>query len=77
MEFAEASPLPAADSLYDDVYVLDAEVRGWYSVPSSEDGAAQEAGAGAPAAANDEIPKQLTDALAAGEDAGESAGRVA
>ncbi len=72
VEFAEASPLPAADSLYDDVYVLDEEVRGWYSVPSSEDGAgaaALDASAGAPAAANAEIPKQLTDALAAGEEA--------
>lgn len=28
--FAEASPLPAAESLYDDVYVLDEQVRGTY-----------------------------------------------
>ena len=76
--FAEASPPPAPDTLYDDVYVLDREVRGWYSVPSSEDGASvalQDAAAGGPGgsleAANDEIPKQLTDALAAGEDAGD------
>ncbi len=32
VEFAEASPFPAAESLYDDVYVLDDEVRGSYSV---------------------------------------------
>ncbi len=30
--FAEASPFPAPESLYDDVYVLDPAVRGWYSV---------------------------------------------
>jgi pyruvate dehydrogenase E1 component alpha subunit len=72
VEFAEASPFPAPESLYDDVYVLprsgtgDSEVRGRYSIetsgmpiqPPPADGAA-----------NDEIPKQLTDALAAGEEA--------
>src|SRR5271157_4256175 len=41
--FAEASPFPAPESLYDDVYVLDREVRGWYSLATT-DGAA-EAGA--------------------------------
>lgn len=30
--FAEASPFPAAETLYDDVYVLGQEVRGVYSV---------------------------------------------
>ncbi|HUN79519.1 MAG TPA: pyruvate dehydrogenase (acetyl-transferring) E1 component subunit alpha [Solirubrobacteraceae bacterium] len=30
--FAEASPFPAPESLYDDVYVLGDQVRGWYSV---------------------------------------------
>jgi pyruvate dehydrogenase E1 component alpha subunit len=71
--FAEASPLPAPESLYDDVYVLDQEVRGWYSLETADDRAgAAEAGAGgngsAASAANDEIPQQLTEALAAGED---------
>jgi pyruvate dehydrogenase E1 component alpha subunit len=30
--FADASPFPEPDSLYDDVYVLGEQVRGWYSV---------------------------------------------
>ena len=30
--FAEASPFPGPETLYDDVYVLDREVRGVYSV---------------------------------------------
>ena len=30
--FAEASPFPGPETLYDDVYVLDGEVRGLYSV---------------------------------------------
>ncbi len=72
--FAEASPLPAPESLYDDVYVLDQNVRGWYSLETADDraGVAEEGaagdGAGGPSAANDEIPQQLTHALAAGED---------
>jgi pyruvate dehydrogenase E1 component alpha subunit len=78
VEFADASPFPPPESLYDDVYVLDREVRGWYSVATT-DGAVQGAtgdgdGDGAPAAANDEISQQLTDALAAGEDGRETRG---
>jgi pyruvate dehydrogenase E1 component alpha subunit len=75
VEFADASPFPTPESLYDDVYVLDREVRGWYSVQTTDvaDGAAPD---GAPLAANDEIPQQLTQALAAGEDARESAAAV-
>jgi pyruvate dehydrogenase E1 component alpha subunit len=76
VEFAEASPFPAPESLYDDVYVLDREVRGWYSVATT-DGAADElqaAADGAQRAANDEIPQQLTDALAAGEEGRETPG---
>jgi pyruvate dehydrogenase E1 component alpha subunit len=30
--FAEASPFPAPESLYDDVYVLGDQVQGWYSI---------------------------------------------
>ena len=30
--FAEASPVPAPETLYDDVYVLGGAVEGWYSV---------------------------------------------
>ena len=75
-EFAEASPFPAPASLYDDVYVLGPEVRGRYSMGSSEE-AANPPGAGAQpatqaAAANDEIPQQLTHALASGEDGREA-----
>jgi pyruvate dehydrogenase E1 component alpha subunit len=75
VEFADASPFPTPESLYDDVYVLDQEVRGWYSVQTTDvaDGAAPD---DAPPAANDEIPQQLTHALAAGEDARESAAAV-
>jgi pyruvate dehydrogenase E1 component alpha subunit len=74
--FAEASPLPAPESLYDDVYVLDEEVRGWYSLETADDRASAADAAGGPdglasPAANDEIPQQLTEALAAGEDGSE------
>ncbi len=73
VEFAEASPCPTPESLYDDVYVLDQEVRGWYSVQTTD--AAEGAPAnGAPQSANDEISQQLTDALAAGEDGRETPG---
>jgi pyruvate dehydrogenase E1 component alpha subunit len=77
--FAEASPFPAPESLYDDVYVLDGQVPGWYSTATANarielDAAAAEVKSGqrkALAASNDEIPQQLTSALAAGEDGGE------
>ena len=72
VEFAEASPFPAPETLYDDVYVLSDASRGWYSVRTTEpeDAAAD----GAPsdefsqAHGNDEIPQQMSDALAHGED---------
>jgi len=78
VEFADASPFPPAESLYDDVYVLpsagtdDTEVRGWYSVETAGDRARDAVTDGAAPAANDEIPMQLTDALAAGESGRES-----
>ena len=78
VEFADASPFPAPESLYDDVYVLDREVRGWYSVADDRRRRrrrTQPRRRAAPAA-NDEIPQQLTDALAAGEDGRESAAAV-
>jgi hypothetical protein len=31
-EFADQSPSPELDSLYDDIYVYGDQVRGWYSV---------------------------------------------
>src|SRR5438270_7437022 len=69
VEFADASPSPAPDSLYDDVYMLDPQTHGWYSVettPERQEGAKD--AAGAPAADTSGIPQQLTEALAAGED---------
>jgi pyruvate dehydrogenase E1 component alpha subunit len=86
VQFAEVSPYPTAESLYDDVYVLprsgtgELEVRGWYSMQTTDAGAVvhppSAAYTDAAAAANDEIPQQLTNALAAGEDGRESAAAV-
>ena len=33
--FADASPFPTPESLYDDVYVLGGQVRGWWSVDTT------------------------------------------
>jgi pyruvate dehydrogenase E1 component alpha subunit len=78
VEFADSSPFPAPESLYDDVYVLDQQSQGWYMVQTAaataSDNSPAAAGAGhqedggAEPSANDEIPQQLTQALAAGED---------
>jgi pyruvate dehydrogenase E1 component alpha subunit len=71
--FAEASPFPAPESLYDDVYVLGEQVHGWYSVRTSQpqsgtaDGPPHADGLGADGTG--EIPQQITSALQAGEDA--------
>ena len=73
VEFADASPLPPPESLYDDVYVLPDTVRGWYSAAAAGpevDPSAAAAAEPAPAG-DDEIPLQLTEAIAAGEDSGE------
>jgi TPP-dependent pyruvate/acetoin dehydrogenase alpha subunit len=32
VEYAENSPFPVPESLYDDVYVLGDQVQGWYSI---------------------------------------------
>jgi pyruvate dehydrogenase E1 component alpha subunit len=78
VQFAEASPFPAPESLYEDIYVLDQGSHGWYSVETTSERSAGAGGDGrAPAgepAANDEIPQQLTHALAAGESGRETAG---
>jgi len=69
--FADASPFPPADSLYDDVYVLDQGARGWYSVETTEDRASGFSDGDSPDGTpqqGDEISEQLTQALAAGED---------
>jgi len=77
VEFADASPFPSPESLYDDIYVLDQSSRGSYSVDTTEDSrGASTAREGEPAA-NDEIPQQLTDALAAGESGHDAAGERA
>jgi pyruvate dehydrogenase E1 component alpha subunit len=76
VEFADASPFPSPESLYDDVYVLDPQTHGLYSVETTPERAedAPDAGDGAGHAADtSEIPQQLTHALAAGEDSSEHA----
>jgi pyruvate dehydrogenase E1 component alpha subunit len=67
--FADASPFPAPESLYDDVYVLGEQVRGWYSLETTRprDGGSPEPEPREPGGA-DEIPWQMTSALQAGED---------
>jgi pyruvate dehydrogenase E1 component alpha subunit len=45
VEFAERSPFPEPKALYEDVYVLDGQVRGRYHGAPLADGAAQEGGA--------------------------------
>jgi pyruvate dehydrogenase E1 component alpha subunit len=65
--FAEASPFPTAESLYDDVYVLGDQVRGWYSVRTSEP---RDGDSSAPEqTGTDEISQQITTALQTGEEA--------
>jgi len=70
--FADQSPFPAPESLYDDVYVLDDQVRGSYSVrTTSPEEADRELAAEPETAQGDssgEIPEQITTALQAGED---------
>jgi pyruvate dehydrogenase E1 component alpha subunit len=67
VEFADSSPFPAPESLYDDVYVLDENVQGTYSVKTT---APQEPlPKSSRADDSDEIPQQITDALQVGEDA--------
>ena len=65
--FAENSPFPAPESLYEDVYVLDEQVRGTYSVSTT--GVQEPQPQAALADGSDEIPQQFTDALLLGEDA--------
>jgi pyruvate dehydrogenase E1 component alpha subunit len=79
VEFADASPFPAPESLFDDIYVLDPQTHGWYSVettPERGEDSPEPAGRAAPASDTSEIPQQLTHALAAGEDSSEHAGGV-
>ncbi|HST55927.1 MAG TPA: pyruvate dehydrogenase (acetyl-transferring) E1 component subunit alpha [Solirubrobacteraceae bacterium] len=69
--FADASPFPKPESLYDNVYVLGEQVHGMYSLDTTR---RAEPGQNGPAPApeparNDEVPQQLTRALEAGENA--------
>jgi hypothetical protein len=74
--FADASPFPAPDSLYDDVYVLEGEVRGWYSGESAEDRESRASAQRGDTVSADEsgVPEQLTRALAARDDVVEGTG---
>jgi hypothetical protein len=70
VEFAEASPFPTPESLYDDVYVLDPSSSGWYSVKTTNPrDAAPESPEFSQGSGDDEIPQQMSDAVARGEDA--------
>jgi pyruvate dehydrogenase E1 component alpha subunit len=67
VEFAEASPFPAPESLYDDVYVLDHDAYGAYSVKTTtpDAGTLDETDADT----TNEVPQQITSALEVAEDA--------
>ncbi len=67
--FADASPFPPPESLYEDVYVLGSQVQGWYSVETA--GPRTGPASSSTSSANDEIAQQLTSALEAGEDGSE------
>jgi pyruvate dehydrogenase E1 component alpha subunit len=76
VEFAEQSPFPPAESLYDDIYVLEGPGVGWYSVETTDDRSEGSGDAASQAGAADEIPQQLTSALEAGEGGFQSAGAI-
>jgi pyruvate dehydrogenase E1 component alpha subunit len=70
--FADASPLPAPQSLYEDVYVLDRDVRGSYSLHTTELRAGDDAGTHADdgeADGDGQVAQQMTDALGLHEEA--------
>jgi len=77
--FADASPHPSPESLYDDVYVLGDQVRGWYSVDERSAGVhkgederafARDDGRQVDTAAEQgEIPRSMTRALQSQEEA--------
>jgi pyruvate dehydrogenase E1 component alpha subunit len=76
VEFAEQSPFPAAESLYDDIYVLEGPGVGWYSVETTDDRSEGSGGTASQTGAADDIPQQLTSALEAGEGGFQSAGAI-
>jgi pyruvate dehydrogenase E1 component alpha subunit len=78
--FADDSPPPAPESLYDDIYVLGGQVRGWYSVDERAAGVHKgederalaghgddASGDGRPTETGD-VPQQMTAAVEARED---------
>ena len=76
VEFADASPFPESGELFDDVYVLGDSAHGWYSVETTDERSAGPASGEDAGAGDDEIPQQLTSALAAGEEGGEAPPRA-
>jgi pyruvate dehydrogenase E1 component alpha subunit len=68
VQFADDSPFPAPESLYDNVYALGDQIHGWYSVRTT---ALPPAAPEAPAtdASTGEIPQQMTAALQSGDEA--------
>jgi pyruvate dehydrogenase E1 component alpha subunit len=76
--FADASPFPPPESLYDDAYVLGSQVHGWYSVdtthpetgaPAPPESSAASGSAPAPiSSATGDIPQQMTSAVEGAED---------
>jgi pyruvate dehydrogenase E1 component alpha subunit len=71
VQFAESSPFPEPDSLYDDVYVLERERWGTYSLKTTDPEAhpAPTESLTGTADGADEIPQQMSDALLLGEEA--------
>ena len=69
--FADDSPFPAPESLYDDVYVLKDKSSGWYSVKTTDQQQQPPREIppdGAVADGDDPIPQQMSEALAHSED---------
>jgi pyruvate dehydrogenase E1 component alpha subunit len=67
VQFAEASPFPAPESLYDDVYVLGDASSGWYSVRTTDPRKDAEESTEPLAfsqASDDDVQQQISDALA-------------
>jgi pyruvate dehydrogenase E1 component alpha subunit len=68
VQFAEASPFPAPESLYDDVYVLGDASSGWYSVrttdPREDAEESNEPLAFSQESDGDGVQRQISDALA-------------
>jgi pyruvate dehydrogenase E1 component alpha subunit len=71
VEFADNSPFPELDSLYDDIYVYGDQVKGWYSV----DERSPEVHRGEEEREAGEIPHQLAEAGAAYASVGDAQAR--